>query len=60
MGMMWLLGSMVNEISELGKEDTRSVLRTWWACLVDSNLLLYKKEQDSLPYRTIPILKTQW
>jgi hypothetical protein len=40
--------ALINEVPEIGKDDTRSVLRQWWACLVDSYLLLYKKYGDTV------------
>ena len=52
--------SFINEVPELGRGDTRSVLRVWWACLVDSYLLLYKKYGDSIPFRTLVIIKVSW
>ena len=35
----------MNEVAENSKDD-QTVIRTWWACLVDSYLLFYKKFGD--------------
>lgn len=52
--------SIIFEVPELGKDDTRSKLRQWWACLVDNSLLLFKKLGDSLPYRSVTVLRVSW
>lgn len=52
--------SIIHEVPEVEKEDSRGGLRQWWACLVDQSLLLFKKYGDSLPYRSIAILRVTW
>ena len=52
--------SIIHETPDLGKDDARNVLRSWWACLVESSLLLFKKFGDTTPYRSMTVLRVTW
>lgn len=52
--------SYVFEVPELGSGSRSKNYRVWWAALVDSNFMLFKKYGDPHPYRTLAVLKIMW